>query len=103
MCHLVSDPSNDVQKMAYQLLREAAKKHTEYVVVEAAVDSEGSYKPQLPSELLSILDRTIDVHEESIEVRASFFIHAYPDLFRIDHLRLFDRLGSYFRSLYGCC
>jgi adenylate kinase len=68
MCHLVMDTSNDVQKMAYQMLREAAKKHTEKVVVDAAVDTEGSYKPRLPTELLDILARTVDLHEDSPEV-----------------------------------
>jgi E3 ubiquitin-protein ligase listerin len=69
MCHLVTDTSNDVQKMAYQMLQEAAKKHTEYVVVEAAVDSEGAYQARLPAELLDILTQTVDIHEDSVEVR----------------------------------
>jgi E3 ubiquitin-protein ligase listerin len=69
MCHLLTDPSVSVQKMAYQLLQQAAKKRAEYVAIEAAVnpdssnnpasaddDGEGNgFKAQLPPELLDIL------------------------------------------------
>lgn len=63
MCHLVSDGSADVQRMAYQLLQEAAKKYTEELVVEAAVDTEDAVKSELPAELLDILQRTLNQEE----------------------------------------
>lgn len=43
--------------MAYQLLQAAAKKRTEYFVIEAAVDTEGVVKAELPIELMMILQR----------------------------------------------
>ncbi|EIN09055.1 hypothetical protein PUNSTDRAFT_102600 [Punctularia strigosozonata HHB-11173 SS5] len=55
MCHLVMDPSTDVQKMSYQLLQEAARKRTEFLVVEAGVDTEGTFKAELPQELVILL------------------------------------------------
>jgi E3 ubiquitin-protein ligase listerin len=55
MCHLVADPSIEVGKMAYEMLQRAARKRTEQVVVEAGVDSEGTYEPRLPAELLTII------------------------------------------------
>jgi hypothetical protein len=69
MCHLVRDPSNDVQKMAYQMLHAAAKKRTEHVVVEAGVDVEGTYEPRLPTELIELLSTQVDVDEDSATVR----------------------------------
>ncbi|KAF8156982.1 hypothetical protein B0H34DRAFT_711453 [Crassisporium funariophilum] len=59
MCHLIEDPSPTVQKMAYQLLRAAAKKRTEYYVIEAAVDTENTVKAVLPQELMEILQREL--------------------------------------------
>ena len=57
MCHLIQDPSSTVQKKAYQLLQAAAKKRTEYFVIEAAVDTEGVVQAELPVELMEILQR----------------------------------------------
>ncbi len=57
MCHLVTDPSVVVQKMAYHMLHEAAAKRTEYIVVEAAMDSEVSSTPELPMELVILLQQ----------------------------------------------
>jgi E3 ubiquitin-protein ligase listerin len=56
-CHLIQDPSPTVQKKAFQLLQAAAKKRTEYFVIEAAVDTEGVVKAELPIELMMILQR----------------------------------------------
>ncbi|OCH91295.1 hypothetical protein OBBRIDRAFT_887096 [Obba rivulosa] len=61
MCHLVRDTSAEVQKMAYQLLHESARKYTEYMVIEAAVDSEATMKPELPAELIDILQRYLNL------------------------------------------
>lgn len=55
MFHLIDDPSYVVQKMAYQLLKAAARKRTEYCVVEAGVDSEYVVQAVLPVELLHIV------------------------------------------------
>ncbi|OBZ77520.1 E3 ubiquitin-protein ligase listerin [Grifola frondosa] len=66
MCHLLLESSVDVQRMAYQLLHEAAKKYTEHLVLEAAVDSEGTMKSELPPELIDILQRSLN-HEDGIE------------------------------------
>ena len=63
MCHLVMDGSVKVQRMAYQLLQEAAKKYTEGLVIEAAVDTEATLKPELPPELLDILQRSLSQEE----------------------------------------
>lgn len=60
MCHLLTDSSTEVQKMAYQLLHEAAKKYTEHLVIETAVDVEDTIKIELPTELLKIIHRTLD-------------------------------------------
>jgi len=57
MCHLIQDTSPTVQKKAYQLLQEAAKKRTEYFVIEAAVDTEGVVRAELPIELMAIVQR----------------------------------------------
>lgn len=66
MCHLITDTSPQVQTMAYHMLREAAAKRTEYVVVEAAMDSETALKPELPVELIELLQQS--VVEEDLEV-----------------------------------
>lgn len=65
MCHLLLDPSAAVQKMAYSLLQQAAKRRTEYLVVEAGVDTSGETTFQLPTELLDVLSRALEGHDES--------------------------------------
>lgn len=60
MCHLVMDTGTEVQKKAYMLLQQAAYKRTQHLVVEAAVDTENTFKAELPPELLSILQQTIN-------------------------------------------
>ncbi|KAF7291984.1 Delta-9 fatty acid desaturase protein [Mycena indigotica] len=60
MTHLLVDPSPDVQKLTYQLLTIAAKKRTEHLVIEAAVDTEGETTADLPSELLDILQTRLN-------------------------------------------
>ncbi|KAI0824805.1 hypothetical protein BC628DRAFT_1321461 [Trametes gibbosa] len=72
MCHLVTDGSSNVQHMAYQLLHEAAKKYTENLVIEAAVDTEGIMKVELPIELLDILQRNLN-HDENDEFDEEWF------------------------------
>ncbi|TFK64592.1 hypothetical protein BDN72DRAFT_260036 [Pluteus cervinus] len=113
MCHLVIDASSEVQRMAYKLLNNAAKKRTEHLVIEAGVETESNVKIDLPKELLDILQQhlgdgrgeTLDQEEQltfgyllgwmllfdlfqdaSLKVRASY----------IDQLRSLDILASYF-------
>ncbi|EEB98781.1 hypothetical protein MPER_01656, partial [Moniliophthora perniciosa FA553] len=74
MCHLLSDPSVDVQKMAYQLLQQAAKKHTEHLVIEAGVDTEDKFKAELPPELVVILQQSLNVdYSEEVEQEQPVF------------------------------
>ncbi|RPD56966.1 hypothetical protein L226DRAFT_615267 [Lentinus tigrinus ALCF2SS1-7] len=108
MCHLVMDGSVNVQRMAYQLLQEAAKKYTEELVIEAAVDTEGTMKAELPPELLDILQRTLN-QEEAEEHEQGWFGYLLAwmvtfDLFAdaslkvksgyIDQLRDLDLVGA---------
>lgn len=55
MCHLVTDASEEVPQMAYKVLREAASKRTEYLVVEASIDTEDPVQLDLPAELVELL------------------------------------------------
>ena len=66
MCHLILDSSTDVQKMAFQFLQQAARKRTEHLVIEAGVDTEGTFKADLPVELLDMLQRTISSGEAAV-------------------------------------
>ena len=48
MCHLVTDASEAVPQMAYKMLREAAHKRTEHLVVEASIEAERGSFSHLP-------------------------------------------------------
>ena len=61
MSYLIFDPSTSVQQMAYELLREAAHKRTEHLVIEAGVDTESVVKSVLPWELVSLLQQSLDI------------------------------------------
>lgn len=61
MSHLLFDSSTNVQKMAYALLREAAHKRTEHLVIEAGVDTESIVKSLLPLELVFLLRQSLDI------------------------------------------
>ncbi|KAI0273234.1 hypothetical protein BGY98DRAFT_998534 [Russula aff. rugulosa BPL654] len=61
MSYLLFDPSTSVQQMAYELLREAAHKRTEHLVIEAGVDTESVVKSVLPWELVSLLQQSLDI------------------------------------------
>lgn len=69
MCHLLCDSSTEVQKMAYQHLREAAKKRTEYLVIETGVDTEDNIQAELPIQLIDILQRYFNQDEQNDNVR----------------------------------
>lgn len=71
MCHLLSDSSTEVQKMAYQHLREAAKKRTEYLVIETGVDTEDTVQAELPLQLISMLQQHFNQDDQIDNVRIS--------------------------------
>lgn len=64
MCHLLTDPSYEVQRMGYSLLHKAARKRTEHFVIESAVDTEKNVSAELPAELLAILQSNFTSAEE---------------------------------------
>ncbi|KAG6916946.1 hypothetical protein DXG01_004633 [Tephrocybe rancida] len=88
MCHLVMDPSIEVQIMAYRFLALAAKKRTEFLVIEAGVDSDGTVDMLLSEDLLNILQRNTGIEDESssLKVRSSY----------IEQLRNLDVIVAYF-------
>lgn len=59
MCHVINDPSDNVQRMAYKMLCASATKYTEHLVLEAAVDSDAELKLELPLELVSLLQMSL--------------------------------------------
>lgn len=63
MCHLLTDPSYEVQRMGYSLLHKAARKRTEYFVIESAVDTEDNVSAEIPAELLAILQSNLALAE----------------------------------------
>ena len=60
MCHLLTDHSSYVQKTGYRFLNIAAKKRTEYLVMEASIDVDSGPKIELPEELIAILQYNFD-------------------------------------------
>ncbi|TFY57346.1 hypothetical protein EVG20_g8587, partial [Dentipellis fragilis] len=112
MSHLLSDPSIDVQKMAYDLLREAANKRTEHVVIESAVEAESTVRPELPPELVALLQQSLDwldEHDESVVFGYLLSWMVTFDLFAnasmkvrsgyIDHLRDLDLVSTRFMPM----
>ena len=72
MCHILTDPSDTVQRMAYKMLRESAAKYTEHLVLEAGVDSDAELKLELPMELVELLQMSLpesDLEVSSPQVR----------------------------------
>ncbi|KAE9393090.1 hypothetical protein BT96DRAFT_999800 [Gymnopus androsaceus JB14] len=74
MCHLLySNPSSSTTirhpQLAYQILHKAAKRRTEYFVLEAGVDTEGKVEPRLPKELMVLLQREVNLDLELGEAR----------------------------------
>ncbi|KAF8434511.1 hypothetical protein L210DRAFT_3763021 [Boletus edulis BED1] len=63
MCHLLGDQSPEVQRMGYHLLHNAARKRTEHYVIEAGVDTEDMVTPEIPPELLAILQQSLGLGE----------------------------------------
>ncbi|KAG6877121.1 hypothetical protein C0993_010124 [Termitomyces sp. T159_Od127] len=100
MCHLVTDPSVEVQKMAYHFLTLAAKKRTEYLVIEAGVDAEGAANMDLSEDLLGLLQRNVaieDAHSESSNVFG--YLLAWMLLFDLFHGSSLKVRSSYIEQL----
>ncbi|KAJ6608207.1 hypothetical protein B0H10DRAFT_2068569 [Mycena sp. CBHHK59/15] len=113
MCHLLADPSVDVQKMTYQILQVAARKRTEHFVIESGVDVEGVVKADLPLELLDILQTSLNFNQGDLLDINESIVFGYLlgwmvvfDLFvdaslkvrlsYIDQLRTLDIIGTSF-------
>lgn len=58
MCHLLQDELLETQRVVYDLVRNAARKNTERLVIEIGLDTTGAMQPRLPTELLDLLDAT---------------------------------------------
>lgn len=50
--------------MAYALLQEAAKKRTEYLVIESGVDTEDVAQAELPIELVDLLQCSLSFEDD---------------------------------------
>ncbi|KAJ7096074.1 hypothetical protein C8R44DRAFT_889801 [Mycena epipterygia] len=113
MCHLLADPSVDVQKMTYQLLTIASRKRTEHFVIEAGVDVDAVVKADLPLELLDILQTSLNFNQGDLLDLDESTVFGYllgwmvvfdlfPDaslkvrLSYIDQLRTLDIIGTSF-------
>lgn len=116
MSHLITDSSVDVQKMAYQLLQVAARKRTEYLVIEAAAatvtDAEGEEETPvvqetkaaglIPVELLDIVQGearhfVIDDDDNDDElVRLSLHNDPYEANHRVEFVRLDVGMDAHF-------
>ncbi|KAF8580184.1 hypothetical protein K439DRAFT_1357639 [Ramaria rubella] len=108
MCHLLIYPSVDNQKMAYQILQQAAAKRTEHLVLEAGVDSENTAIFDLPRELILLLTSVLNFDDANGQDPLTYFLGWMLtfDLFAdaslkvktayVDQLRSLDLIGSYF-------
>ena len=66
MCHLLLGPSENVPKMSYKILQQSAAKYTEYLVLEASVESETTVPLNLPPELVELLQSSMP-DEDSVD------------------------------------
>lgn len=64
MAHLLLDPSPEVAKMSYILLQDATRKWTEYLVIEAGVDTSETTRYELPPELLQVLQTALEMKDD---------------------------------------
>ena len=64
MAHLLLDPSPEVAKIVYSLLKLAARKWTEFLVVEAGVDTSEMTKFEIPMELLQVLSVALEPNDK---------------------------------------
>ncbi|KAI0316069.1 hypothetical protein OF83DRAFT_1284410 [Amylostereum chailletii] len=98
MVHLLSDSSSKIQQMSYGLLRMAAQKRTEHLVIEAGVDSESQIKLDLPQELVALLQQTLDLTATGRKPSPSLFGYLLGWLLVFD---LFQNASSKVKSGYG--
>ncbi|KAL5521576.1 hypothetical protein ACEPAF_2324 [Sanghuangporus sanghuang] len=76
MAHLILDPSSEVAKMSYSLLFKAAQKWTEYLVVEAGVDtSSETAKYEIPVELVRVLESALQPDDSTEPVSRNIFAY----------------------------
>lgn len=68
--------------MAYELLREAAHKRTEHLVIEAGVDTESVAKSVLPWELVSLLQQSFDIVDIEEDPSSVSFGRLLADLYQ---------------------
>jgi hypothetical protein len=106
MCHLLMDTSPDVQKLAYVLLQESAKKRTEHFVIEAGVDTDSTFKAALPQELISILLQSVagkDEVELDEQVSTSWDWISFNSEHILERVRSFAFLDGVIRPFHKCC
>ncbi|KAG1837363.1 hypothetical protein DFJ58DRAFT_863015 [Suillus subalutaceus] len=94
MCHLLTDPSYEVQRMGYSLLHKAARKRTEYFVIESAVDTEDNVSAELPAELLAILQSNFTSAEGFQLYKFSGYLLAWMIMFDLFIDAYFNRMRS---------
>lgn len=83
MCHLLTDPSYEVQRMGYSLLHKAARKRTEHFVIECAVDTDDGVSAELPAELLAILQSNFTSTEEFYDSESDDIEIDLPELCKV--------------------
>ncbi|KAL5514390.1 hypothetical protein ACEPAG_2478 [Sanghuangporus baumii] len=102
MAHLILDPSSEVAKMSYSLLFKAAQKWTEYLVVEAGVDtSSETAKYEIPEELVRVLESALQP-DDSIEPNIFAYLLGWTivfDLFDNASLRVKMSYATQLRDL----
>ena len=57
MVHLLQVPSLEIQRRAYPLVRSAAQKYSEKIVLEVGLNPTGDVDARLPLELMGLLER----------------------------------------------
>ncbi|KAH8103214.1 hypothetical protein DFH11DRAFT_1521251 [Phellopilus nigrolimitatus] len=103
MAHLLLDPSPEIAKMVYALLHAASKKRTEYLVVEAGVDtSTETAKYELPAELLQVVQTALILQGDQAEPNILGYLLGWMvifDLFNDASLRVKMGYASQLRDL----
>lgn len=85
--------------MAYQLLSETARKRTEYLVIESAVDTEQTFIADIPLELLSLLDDAPILDQDETQPKTMFgYLLGWMVLFDLFK----DAVGSH-RLCFDAC
>jgi hypothetical protein len=108
MSYLLFDPSTSVQQMAYELLREAAHKRTEHLVIEAGVDTESVVKSVLPWELVLLLQQSLDIvdieiEEDTSSVSRGRCCQSTSINPATENVRILAWLDDRFGSIFKCC